>query len=601
MLKKVIIFISLILLLATSATAIQEGPYHLKLLAVQDEGNGNYEGSDADLFLELKEGSGRVFLDTYPLTKMDTQISTRFAKEISCKHFKLNCDKYDFIFTIKAKTNIIGGPSAGAAIAALTTIALLDLEYDNEVAITGTVNSGGLIGQVGGTKEKLEAASRAGLKKVLIAQGSKVQETLADENKYLDLEEYGRELGLEVVEVMDLDEAMFYLTGLTLNQEGVEITENVEYQKIMRGLGELLCGRTEKIEEEIRAEGVVINFTVAEELNQRKESAQNATLKGDYYSAASFCFRNNIFLKDHFYLQKSPNRATFLNLFNILEKKVNSLEKQLAEEKIETISDLQTLMIVKERLNEVKEQVAEYKEKRTTGLLKELGKLLAYAEERFFSALSWKQFFAMDGKKFILDKQHLRSTCQQKISEAEERLQYVNLFVGGLNTLNIREKIDSSTNALYNEELELCLITASQAKADANAILSTLGLGEEDLEDYLWSKMKAAERVISQNSAEGVFPILGYSYYRYAQSLQETEKYTVLVYLEYALEMSDLGIYFPEEQEYREVEEEFQLDPKWVFLSAGFLLGIIITGIVLLVFRMMRGKKKKVKKKNRKK
>ncbi|MEK6901034.1 MAG: S16 family serine protease, partial [Nanoarchaeota archaeon] len=151
--SKVILSLLLILLLIPSLSAQNGKQYHLKLLAVQEEGT-TYIGSNADLYLELKEGTGRVFLDTFPLTKADTQISTRFAKDIACTHFKLDCDYYDFIFTIRATSNIVGGPSAGAAAAALTTIAVLDLPYTQDVAVTGTINSGGIIGPVGGVKEK---------------------------------------------------------------------------------------------------------------------------------------------------------------------------------------------------------------------------------------------------------------------------------------------------------------------------------------------------------------------------------------------------------------------------------------------------------------
>ena len=56
---------------------------HMKLLAVKETESG-YEGGIADLFLEIKPGSGRVFLETFPLTRTDTQMSTRFAKAIAC-------------------------------------------------------------------------------------------------------------------------------------------------------------------------------------------------------------------------------------------------------------------------------------------------------------------------------------------------------------------------------------------------------------------------------------------------------------------------------------------------------------------------------------
>src|SRR3989344_5461654 len=180
--RRGVFFIIILILLSALALAQSPKVYHLKLLAVQ-EVEGEYQGSDADLFLELKEGSGRVFLETVPLTKLDTQISTRFAKEIACHHFNLECDKYDFIYTIKAKSSIVGGPSAGAAIAALTTIAVLDLKYDEKTTITGTINSGGILGPVGGGKEKLKAAANAGLKKVLIATGTNSEASPEEENK----------------------------------------------------------------------------------------------------------------------------------------------------------------------------------------------------------------------------------------------------------------------------------------------------------------------------------------------------------------------------------------------------------------------------------
>ena len=89
--------------------------YKIKLLAVAEQ-QGNFTGKMADLFLELNPGSGRVFMDTVPLTKIDTQISTRFANQIACNYIDADCSKYDFIYTIRAESSIIGGPSAGAAI-----------------------------------------------------------------------------------------------------------------------------------------------------------------------------------------------------------------------------------------------------------------------------------------------------------------------------------------------------------------------------------------------------------------------------------------------------------------------------------------------------
>ena len=214
--KKIIIFLILLLLIPT--VNAQRG--NMKLLAVSETNNG-YKGGVADLFLEIKPGSGRVFLETFPLTKVDTQISTRFAKEIACDFAEADCEKFDFFYTITAGSSIIAGPSAGAAISVLTFSLIKDIDYDKNIAITGTINSGGLIGPVGGIKAKIEAADRIGLKKVLIPLGELIAaETITGNdaankstnpsiNESFDLEEIRKELDMDIIEVSTLDEAIF--------------------------------------------------------------------------------------------------------------------------------------------------------------------------------------------------------------------------------------------------------------------------------------------------------------------------------------------------------------------------------------------------------
>ena len=577
-------FIILIITISNTVLAVNTEPYHMKLLAVQENGE-IYIGSDADLYLELKEGSGRVFLETFPLTKMDTQISTRFAKDIACNHFKLDCNNYDFIYTIKSKSNIIGGPSAGAAISALTTIALMDLEYDKDVTITGTINSGGIVGMVGGVKEKLEAASQVNLKKVLIAKGNSKQKPLAINNEtseeQLDLLNYAKEnLSLEVIEVVDVDEVLFHLTGVNFNDKEFEVYEDDQYKEIMQSLQNILCDRTKSLIQEVKEEGVQLNQT---EVNKRIEKSINATQKGDYYSAASFCFGNNIYIKSNYYEEMIVSKGKLTTLFKTLEKKTLLLESKIEEEEIKTISDLQTFMVVKERLNDVKQQIKIFNEEKEQALLTDLYSLLGYAEERYFSALSWTQFFSMDGKKLIVDQQRLEQSCLQKVSEAEERHQYVSLFLGDFHIVGIKEKIEIAKQSQLNQEFELCLIMAAQAKAESNAILSSMGLSDETIVEFLDSKIKAVERIISENSAEETFPILGYSYYQYANNLKEEQPYTGLIYLEYALEMSDLGIYFPEEKEFN--AQSFKIKRDWMLILVGFLVGVLVTIIIFVIER----------------
>ncbi len=611
----------LMLFFSFSAFAVHNQPYHLKLLAVQENGEG-YEGSEADLFLELKQGSGRVFLDTYPITKMDTQASTRFAKEIACSHFKLNCQKYDFIYTIKASSNIIGGPSAGAAVAALTTIAMLDLPQNEKVAITGTINSGAIIGPVGGVKQKLEAASRNGISTVLIPKGSGQQRVDEEERENeienereqerkndtdvqnnsqplqtnapnsTDLINFSQQtLNLKIIEVMDLDEVIFQMTGVRLHQQQQTIVIDPAYQQTMQGLQQLICSRSEKIEQELAEKGVQLDSNVTESIKARKGRALNASTVQDYYSAASFCFGNNIELKSAYYQEEVLSNDAARQLFAILQQKVLALEQKLAEEKIETIGDLQAMMIVKERLKEVHEALKDFKDHAAALAPEQTAALLAYAEERYFSAVSWTQFLSMDGKKYVLDREHLKQSCQRKIAESEERIQYVGLFVGQDQVVAMEKKVGEAQKALDAQEYEVCLSTASQTKAEANTILSVLGLREEVVNDFIDSKRKAVERVIVENTADGIFPIMGYSYYQYAKALKDQDKLTALLYLEYALEMSDLQIYFLEEPQFMEkVQAGFGLRREWVLVGEGILIGIIMTVLVIVGRKIVKGR-----------
>ena len=151
---RIINFIILLILLCSAVSAADRS---LVLLTVSETGDTKIGGT-ANLDLEKKPGSGRIFIDSFPLTKLDTQISTRFANEIACQQLEKNCNRYDFFYTIRADTSIVGGPSAGLGIALLTGASLLNLDPITDVTVTGTINSGGIVGPVGGMYQKVYAA-----------------------------------------------------------------------------------------------------------------------------------------------------------------------------------------------------------------------------------------------------------------------------------------------------------------------------------------------------------------------------------------------------------------------------------------------------------
>ncbi len=582
---KKIISIMLFLFLIIPAVSAKQG--HIPLLAVRETDEG-LEGSIADLYLEIQEGKGRVFLDTFPLTKVDTQISARLAKDVACSFLDIDCSGYDFIYIIKADSTIIGGPSAGAA-ATILTISLLDNLYLSEqIAITGTINPGGIIGPVGGLKEKVEAAAKKGMKKALIPQGKRFVKEEPEVvkignveigrskigNETIDLVEYGEKLGIKVVEIASLNDVIYEFTGKKANNITKELVIDASYTETMKKLAVDLCSRNEELQKSIS------RFKIGDkELLLVKNETINLTAKGKeafdsgiYYSSASYCFGANVKASYLLLLLQNLTKGKILEKEAIAMAKIKDFDKKINEKQIKTITDLESYIVIKERLIEAEDYLdlaAENFNDTKAGISN-----LAYALERINSAYSWFFFFDSRGREFNLNKDILKSSCQDKISEAEERHEYVKLFLP-----TVLENAEKETGYAYSYmekgDYELCLFKASKAKAEADIVLSVIGVEEDQLDNMLNQKLDIVKDNIIKEAEKGIFPILGYSYYEYAKTLKDNDRSSALLYSEYALELSNLDMYFEEKEkaQLKKIEENLVL----VFVAGifvGFIVGI---------------------------
>jgi uncharacterized protein len=573
------IFILIVVLLIVPLVFGKE--YQIPLLAVKDTPEG-FKGSTAKMFLEVQGGKGRVFLDTYPLTKLDTQMATRFAKEVACSESSFGCDKYDFIYTIKSSSVIVGGPSAGAATALLTFAALENLEIEKGVSITGTINSGGLIGTVGGLKEKISAASDLGLKKVLIPHGEKIGEikgvvlenytinVSTDNVSTIDLIKYGESLGIEVIEVFTIEEALYHATGKQILRWNKSLKIDEEYEKTMRIVTQELCDDTLKFKKdlekyEFEGEDKVI-FDIALNLTEKHEKSLS---NKKYYSAASFCFGANTKFAYLTLKKKGWNNNHLLTKATELKTQIKEVEEIIEGKEIKTITDLETYMIVKERLLEAEESVGKViKSNNKTEKLN----YMAYSIERLKSAISWSSFFDKGGKEFIMNKEELKNSCVDKINEAEERYSYLVLMTS-TSFESTKLEIELAKKDLENENYELCLFKASKAKANSDVILNTVGIEESQLSDVNKKRLDVIEQIIIKEQEKGIFPVVGYSYYEYANELKEDDLFSSMLFAEYALELSNLDIYFKEEVYNFDLRIE---DNLIISFSLIFIIGIFI-------------------------
>ncbi|MBS3106022.1 hypothetical protein J4234_07260 [Candidatus Woesearchaeota archaeon] len=570
------LFIILTLLLMPGIFAKQG---HMKLLAVKETENG-YEGGIADLYLEIKPGSGRVFLETFPLTRTDTQMSTRFAKAIACDIIEKECDGIDFFYTITADSAIIAGPSAGASIAVLTVAMLENLELNEDYAITGTINSGGLIGPVGGLKAKVNAAKINGLKRVFIPAGEIIARV---GNTTTDLKNLSKELEIEIVEISTLSEAVREFTGKDIKEDYKNIGINEEYKTTMRSLAKDLCDRGNKLRAEARDLKYSINVSAL------KENAQNLTSKGKdafekqtFYSSASYCFGANVEYSTLLLLSKNLSKDDAIKEIEKVNKEIADFRNKVESIDKKTITDLEAYIVVKERLAEAEETANEALEAlNSTNNTERISRTLAYASERVNSAYSWATFLGKKGKTFNLNKDVLKKSCQNKISEADERKQYVELYFPG--TLDsIKKEIDNAAEELEKGNYELCLSQASKAKADVDIILSIFGVDSEQYKNIVERKLEIVKNNIAREASKGIFPILGYSYYEYANSLKETDIFSALLYSEYALELGNLDIYFKESNGKKKIIDFVDIDKR---LLSVFLVGIVIGAFAASLIR----------------
>ncbi len=328
----------------------------ISLLAVSEDKNGNpISGSIVKLNLEIRPGSGQIYTNLNTIEEIDTQISIINSQKIACNLFSLPCEKYDFYFNFEGSALVLKGPSASSAIAILTAKTVKKEQIENDVVITGSLNSGGIIGSVGGIEEKIIVADEYEFSKVLIPEFSSYNLTSLNE----------KNLSIEIVPIFDLIEAYNNFNGHKYELKTEQIN-NEDYLKEMEKLSDSICLRSNNLKEKINFSLIKINSTEESYKLQAEKSynySENAKNIGNYYSRGSFCYNSNINYRLLFEKEQNLTLEQRDEKIEELKKEINEKYVKLMSEdykiNLETTNDFYVYLLMIDRIEESKEYLKE--------------------------------------------------------------------------------------------------------------------------------------------------------------------------------------------------------------------------------------------------
>jgi len=137
-------------------------------------------------------------------------------------------DKKDFHIHVPEGATPKDGPSAGVAMVTSIISAITEIPVNKNVAMTGEITLRGLVLQIGGLKEKLLAAHRAGIKKVLIPIENK-KDLIEVPKTVLD--------SIEIIPVKNVDEVLkVALTKPLKRVEWVDVDQLSKKEKLKEEL-----------------------------------------------------------------------------------------------------------------------------------------------------------------------------------------------------------------------------------------------------------------------------------------------------------------------------------------------------------------------------
>ena len=519
-------------------------------------------------------GSGRVFVDTLPLTQIDMQGSARLAVKVAgalVKRDNISADDYDFFFVVRTSAQIIGGPSAGA-IMTVAAIALLEENWtiNNETVMTGMINPDGSIGPVGGILQKIDAAYSVGATRFLIPKGQgtyteMVTETTVEDGQMRtvtypvtrDVADYAIEnYGIEVVEVADVNEALMNFTGYSfpVHESDRKITTE-EYIDSMKPLATNLLDDAEYLYE--NASVLLNNSNISDrypfyykstitdffyDAADRLDESEKWYGQGLYYSSTSKSFQSLI--DSRFvsyaceYFNSDDGDQYIMSLLGEAASLFNNNSELAKNAEINGMISLQCVGAAQKRVSESDSYISDasdsYDRNDYLGALYKI----AFAMERIRSVEWWIGISSHFNDTGEINDTILENLAVEYIDDAQQAAVYSSVILQEIGKTSSYltdaiDLLDSARDDLEKDYPAAALFEALEALIKANLALELAA--DSDSEEKIERARERASSSISESRNLGIEPVLAVSYYEYATSLVNESSFDIaLVYYKYS-------------------------------------------------------------------
>jgi uncharacterized protein len=564
------LFVLIVLILSplTLAQCPSEGnTVTIKAPAVSKTSSGELIGVATDFIITVSPGSGHVYVETWPLAELDMQASARLAAQVAGQVLGVDMDKYDIFIQIRADSPIIGGPSAGGTMTVGIIAALKGWKLREDVMMTGMINPDGTIGPVGGILEKASAAYSVGAKLFLIPSGQRIQVVQHTEQKQVgpliqitsktekvDVVEYAKERwGLEVKEVKDIYEAVFYFTGHKIEKptapESIKIDTSFLKEDAIKD-HENTTKYYESVEQKLKESDVSYTTysylkAALDDAKKTLDDAKRALDSGMYYTALSKDFQARIAIRHVDWYLDIKNENDVENLFKIVDNDIKETESFVSNLSIKGVTMLQAVAASEERIEQAKTLLKEAWSSYYKGDYWNAVSNAAYAYERIQTAKFWAKLGVKYATGEEISREVIKDTSREYLDNSKLVVTYITSMFGESLMQGLLEGLNKGEQYYEDGKYSAALFSAMEARIKAQIILDTLGIENETVLMNKLSQMKKdAEIAIATAQKQGVYPILGMAYYEFAQSYEKQKGIeniqTAMIFYQYAKETATI-------------------------------------------------------------